>query len=234
MQYLKDCLAKWNIDIDDRKLSLFERYYELIVSWNEKINLTTVTEKDDVIIRHFVDSLAIMKYIDIANKAILDVGTGAGFPGIPVSIMSPSCHVVLLDSLNKRIMFLNEVICELGLSDVKTVHGRAEDIAFDDDYREKFDIVCSRAVANMSTLSEYCLPFVRLNGFFVSYKSADISDELNGSLKAISTLGGKLNRIEEFSLPDSDMKRTLIFTDKCHNTDSRFPRRAGKPSRNPL
>ena len=227
-------LKEWHIDISDAQMEMFQRYYDLLVSWNEKINLTSVTEKQDVFIKHFADSIVLLKYMDLTGKRVLDIGTGAGFPGVPLKIMCPGCSLVLADSLNKRIRFLDELISELDLNDIMTVHGRAEDLAFNKNYREKFDIVTSRAVANLSTLSEYCIPFVNSSGMFISYKSGSADDEISGAGNAICILGGKLDKVEKFSIPFTEYDRSLCFVSKCNITDKRYPRKAGTPSKDPL
>ncbi len=234
MENFLNVLSEWNIDITDRQLEMFEKYYEMLVVWNTKFNLTSITEKEDVYIKHFADSIAVLKYIDLNGSSIIDVGTGAGFPGIPVRIMCPDCHIVLADSLNKRVGFLNEVINELGLSDIYTVHGRAEDLAFVEDLRERFDIAFSRAVSNLSTLSEYCLPFVKIKGRFISYKSGNVDDELSSADNAIGILGGRLDRIEKFEIPGFGYDRSFVFIDKCDHTLKKYPRKAGTPLKNPL
>ena len=234
METFLKCLSHWNIHIDDHKLSLFERYYRFLLEWNEKINLTSITDRDEVYIKHFADSISLLNYISISGKTVLDIGTGAGFPGVPLKIICPECKIVLLDSLNKRITFLNELIRELGLSDIVCIHGRAEDIAFDKNHREKYDLVVSRAVANLRTLSEYCLPFVNNNGTFISYKSGNIDEEIALSSDAINLLCGKVDRIEKFSIPGSDIDRSLVFIEKTGKTDRKYPRKAGTPSKNPL
>ena len=227
-------LSEWNIRISDKQMDLFERYYKLLVSWNEKINLTAVTEKDDVFIKHFADSVALIRYADLSGKRILDIGTGAGFPGVPISIMCPGCSIVLADSLNKRIRFLDELVEDLELDDIITVHGRAEDLAFDKRFREGFDVVVSRAVANMSVLSEYCLPFVKPGGVFVSYKGASVDEELSDAKNAISVLCGTVDRVEKYSIPFTEYDRSLCFINKVACTDNKYPRKAGTPSKDPL
>lgn len=234
MDLLKKCLSEWDMDIDDERLDLFAGYYELLISWNEKFNLTSITKKEEVIVKHFVDSISLLKYTDISEKTLLDVGTGAGFPGIPLKIMVPECRVTLIDSLNKRVGFLNEVISSLGLFGITAVHGRAEDLAKDGDYRESFDIVTSRAVADLSVLAEYCLPFVNIGGAFISYKGINIDDESEMAEHAVRILGGRTDRIEKFSLPFSDAERSLLFVDKTEHTAKRFPRKAGMPLKKPL
>ncbi len=234
MSGFTDCLSQMNISISEEQLDLFERYYELLISWNEKINLTSITEKEDVYFKHFADSICVLKYMDLSDKKIIDIGTGGGFPGIPIKIMCPDARVTLLDSLQKRIGFLNEVISDLGLSDIEAVHGRAEDIAFEDRFREKYDTCVSRAVANLRTLSEYCLPFVNNSGFFISYKSGSIDEELTEAGNAISILGGQTDRTEKFSIPGTDYERSLVFIKKIKATDKKYPRKAGTPQRKPL
>ena len=234
MKLLRDCLSELNIKYNDETIENFGKYYDLLISWNERINLTTVTKKEDVIIKHFIDSIMMIKYTDVSGRSILDIGTGAGFPGIPIKIICPDCDMVLLDSLQKRIGFLDKVISELNLEDVQTVHGRAEDLARSSDYRGSFDIVTSRAVANLSTLSEYCLPFVNIDGYFISYKGINIKEEISDSENAIKKLGGRTERIEEFTLPMSDNERSLIFIRKTSDTPERFPRKAGTPLKKPL
>lgn len=234
MDRLINSLKKWNIDISENQLEQFRLYYELLVDWNTRMNLTSITEKEEVIDKHFVDSVALYNYKDYKNKSLLDVGTGAGFPGIPLKIICPECRVVLLDSLAKRVIFLNEVISKLGLNDITAIHGRAEDIARDNNYRESFDIVVSRAVANLSTLSEYCLPFVKVKGYFVSYKSGNIEEEINLGKKAIDVLGGKIGEVQKFIPPDTDFERSLVFINKVKTTSKKYPRKAGTPSKEPI
>lgn len=234
MNALTDRMKKWNIDLSDVQISQFERYYELLIDWNNKINLTAITEFEDVLIKHFLDSSALINYLDMDNINLLDVGTGAGFPGLVLKIVNPKINVVLVDSLNKRVNFLNLIISELSLSGISAIHSRIEDLAHDDNHREKYDVVTSRAVANMSTLSEYCIPFVKIGGIFAPYKSGNISDEVNSSKNAINILGGKINSVEEYILPDTDYSRSIVFIDKVKQTDSKYPRKAGVPSKSPL
>jgi len=234
MNGLKRSLEKWNMIFTGEQLLQFEQYYELLLEWNSFMNLTAITELQEVIDKHFVDSLAIANYISLKNQKILDLGTGAGFPGIPIKILFPDVEIVLLDSLNKRIKFLDTVIEKLQLQYIKAVHGRAEDLAHQTVYREKFDICTSRAVANLSTLSEYCMPFVKQGGYFVSYKTAGAMREIDGAKKAVRVLGGEIERIEELKLPDTDMDRTLVFVKKVEKTKNKYPRKAGIPSKEPI
>lgn len=228
-------LEKMNIRLTDDQKSQFDLYYELLIEWNRVMNLTGITDYDEVNLKHFTDSLTISRIIDIAQiNTLIDVGTGAGFPGIPIKIAFPHIKVYLLDSLNKRIKFLNEVIKKLGLKNIYAFHGRAEDFAKDRQYREKFDVCVSRAVANLSTLSEYCIPFVKTGGYFVSYKGGDSDEEVVRSENAITLLGGEIENTDRFFLPDTDMGRTLIKIRKRKSTPNRYPRKAGIPSKEPL
>lgn len=228
-------LKELNLQLTKQQEEQFFQYYELLIETNKVMNLTAITEKNEVIVKHFIDSLLIVKSIDL-NKYdnLIDVGTGAGFPGIPIKIIFPHIKVTLLDSLNKRLKFLNNVIEELGLKNIDTVHGRAEDLGHNSDYREKFDICVSRAVANLSTLSEYCIPFVKQNGKFVSYKSSVSSEEISDSNKAVKILGGKTVTNKNYDLPCSDIKRTLVIIDKIKDTPKKYPRKAGTPSKEPI
>lgn len=228
-------LAVIGVTLTEEQINQFLKYYELLVEWNGFMNLTAITDYDEVMKKHFVDSLSLIKTFDVTKKVkVIDVGTGAGFPGLALKIAYPSLQVTLLDSLNKRINFLNEVIAQLGLTDVETVHGRAEDFAKPDKLRGKFDLCVSRAVANMSTLSEYCLPFVKIGGEFISYKSEKINKELDAAKNAINILGGKFDRCTEFTLPDSDIYRNLVVIKKVKETPKKYPRKAGLPSKEPL
>ena len=228
-------LEQLNVSLSEEQIDQFLRYYELLTEWNERINLTAIKEYSDVMKKHFIDSISLVKAYDVFREAsVIDVGTGAGFPGLALKIAYPGLRITLLDSLNKRIHFLDTVIHELGLSDIKTIHGRAEDCARSDLLREKFDLCVSRAVANLSTLSEYCLPFVKVGGEFVSYKSEKLSEEMESAEHAISILGGKIKEQVEFMLPDSDIYRNLVVMEKIEETPKKFPRKAGLPAKNPL
>lgn len=232
--FLSD-LEKLRITLSNEQLEQFLIYYEMLVEWNEKMNLTAITDFQDVMKKHFVDSVSLIKAYDVTKSvSIIDVGTGAGFPGLALKIAFPQLRVTLLDSLNKRILFLDAVIDKLNLSDVETIHGRAEDFAKPGKLREKFDLCVSRAVANLSTLSEYCLPFVKKGGMFISYKSEKISEEFEMAENAISFLGGRVKNQVEFTLPDSDIYRNLFVIEKIKETPKKFPRKAGLPSREPL
>lgn len=228
-------LNHFGVTLTARQTEQFLKYYELLVEWNQKMNLTAITEYDDVMKKHFVDSLSLIKAYDMSRKvSVIDVGTGAGFPGLALKIAYPDFRVTLLDSLNKRIRFLDEVIERLGLSEVETIHGRAEDFAKPDKLREKFDLCVSRAVANLSSLSEYCLPFVRQGGYFISYKSEKTAEEITAATRAISLLGGNLKEQVEFMLPDSEIYRNLVVIEKKKPTPKMYPRKAGLPAKEPL
>lgn len=223
------------ISLDDSQIARFVRYYELLAEWNQVMNLTAITEYEDVVKKHFVDSLTLVKVWDATRPcSLIDVGTGAGFPGLALKIAFPGMKVTLLDSLNKRIQFLNAVIGDLGLTGVETVHGRAEDLARPGKLRESFDLCVSRAVANLSTLSEYCLPFVKKGGFFIAYKSEGASDEMAEAERAIAILGGETTENKEFLLPDSCICRCLSVIRKVKDTPVKYPRKAGLPGREPL
>lgn len=237
MESLIKDLKEFDIDLSDEQLSQFYKYYELLVEWNSFMNLTAITEFEEVLKKHFVDSVSLIRAlpdIDEVSYEVIDVGTGAGFPGIPLKIAFPNLKITLLDSLNKRVQFLNEVITELGLQDIEAVHGRAEDFAKPGKLREKYDICVSRAVANLATLSEYCLPFVKVGGYFISYKSEKITEEHENAKEAIKVLGGKYEKQVEFTLPDSDIYRNLFVIQKEKNTPGKFPRKAGLPSKEPI
>lgn len=233
-QFEKD-LEAFQVKLTDEQIKQFIRYYELLVEWNEFMNLTAITEYDEVMKKHFVDSLSLIKAFDVTKEStVIDVGTGAGFPGLALKIAYPTLKVTLLDSLNKRINFLNEVITQLGLTGIETIHGRAEDFAKPGKLREKYDLCVSRAVANLSTLSEYCLPYVKVGGKFIAYKSEKMEEEINLAKKAIGILGGKIEKCEEFYLPESDIYRNLIIIGKNKETSKKFPRKAGLPSKEPI
>ncbi|WP_455436083.1 16S rRNA (guanine(527)-N(7))-methyltransferase RsmG [Hungatella hathewayi] len=230
-------LNQFSIILENSQINQFYQYYELLDEWNKVMNLTAITDQNEVITKHFVDSLALVKAMgEISTKEykIIDIGTGAGFPGIPLKIAFPQLKITLMDSLNKRIKFLNEVIEQLGLKEITAVHSRAEDLGRDKDYREKYDLSVSRAVANLSTLSEYCMPFVKPGGFFISYKSGKIEEELSSAKHAVFLLGGKVNRIESFTLDGAEAERTLIKIEKVSEISKKYPRKAGVPGKEPL
>lgn len=232
----KDLLS-FRIKLNEYQIDQFLKYYELLIKWNSFMNLTAITEFESVFKKHFVDSLSLIKAVpDIEDHSyfVIDIGTGAGFPGIPLKIAFPKLKITLLDSLNKRVKFLNEVIDALELKDISAIHGRAEDFAQQKNMRETFDLCVSRAVANLSTLSEYCIPFVKRNGLFISYKSEKIMEEYENAKSAIRLLGGRYENQIEFYLPESNIYRNLFLIRKEKLTPSKFPRKAGLPSKDPI
>lgn len=232
---LIDGCKNFGITLSDEQVEQLIIYYENLIEKNKVMNLTGITDFQDVLIKHFLDSLSIVKAMDMKNvNKILDIGTGAGFPGIPLKIVFPEKEFVLLDSLNKRIKFIQEIIDKCRLKKIIAVHGRAEEIVKKKEYREAFDLCVSRAVANLSSLSEYCLPYVRIGAYFVSYKSAIIDMELENSKNAIKILGGEIRNKVSFILPNSDIERCLILIEKMKATPAKYPRKAGLPSKEPL
>jgi 16S rRNA (guanine527-N7)-methyltransferase len=232
---LTEKVKELSILLNDKQIQQFEQYYNILVEWNKVMNLTAITEYEEVVEKHFLDSLTIVNAIHVEKiETLIDVGTGAGFPGIPLKIAFPHLKVTLLDSLNKRIKFLNEVIDLLELNDIKAIHGRAEDYAKQAEYREQYDICVSRAVANLATLSEYCLPYVKVDGLFVPYKSGEIDEELKSSEKAVSILGGKVEEVVKFQLPGTDIGRSFVKIHKIKETKKKYPRKAGMPTKEPL
>lgn len=223
------------MDFDHEKYEKFMKYKELLKQWNKKVNLTAITDDEDIIKKHFIDSIKAFSQDEFKKaQTIIDVGTGAGFPGLPIAIMRDDVKVTLLDSLNKRINFLDIVIGELKLNNISTIHKRAEDGGRDINLREKFDIATSRAVANMSVLSELCLPYVKLNGNFIALKGPSVEDEINESKKALSVLGGKLIKVEEVEIEDTDLKHNLVVVKKVKLCPKTYPRKAGTVSKKPI
>jgi len=223
------------LEFNEKKYAEFMRYKDLIKEWNEKINLTAIKEDEEIVKKHFIDSMKVFEFDQLKNaKNIIDIGTGGGFPGIPMKIIKPEINIVLLDSLNKRIKFLDEVIKDLQLENIKAIHGRAEDYAQEVQYREKFDIAVSRAVANLTVLSEFCIPYVKVGGYFVAMKGPAVEEEIKLSKNAIRMLGGKIEHIEKVQIEDSDLNHNLVIIKKIAGTNKKYPRKAGMVTRSPL
>lgn len=252
---LDEKVSQLSITLSEKQKEQFIEFYEILIEWNKVMNLTAITEYEEVVEKHFVDSLSLVKVIPYCSapapkehelrdarmginmndvKSVIDIGTGAGFPGIPLKIAFPQLKITLLDSLNKRVNFLNTVIEKLGLDNIETIHGRAEDYAKQKDYRQKYDVCVSRAVANLATLSEYCIPYVRLGGLFIPYKSGKIEEEITNSEKAVSILGGDIEKTIKFQLPGTDIERSFVKIQKIKDTPKKYPRKAGMPAKEPL
>ena len=221
------------IELSNKQINQFYKYMQLLLEWNKKMNLTAIEEPKEIILKHFIDSLTIRKYVE-ENEKILDIGTGAGFPGIPLKIVEGEKEVVLIDSLNKRISFLKEVISNLELNKIEVIHGRAEEVVKQNNRREKYNIVTSRAVARLNVLIEYMLPFIAIGGKCICMKSTDIEEEVQEARKAINILGGEIEKIDTFILPESDIKRKIVVIKKVKSTPSKYPRKAGTPSKDPI
>lgn len=235
LEKFKNGLQQLHIALSEKQMEQFLQYYELLVEKNKVMNLTAITEFDEVVEKHFLDSVSLTQQLDLHQPLkVLDLGTGAGFPGIPLKIVFPELEITLMDSLNKRVLFLQDVISSLQLENIEAVHGRAEEAARNKKYRESFDLCVSRAVANISTLSEYCLPFVKVGGSFISYKSSTIEDELEEGKKGIAILGGKVKDVYKFTLPESELQRSFVIIEKEKKTPKAYPRKAGTPSKEPL
>lgn len=234
-QLMKDASKEANVELSEKQYEQFIKYMKLLQEWNEKINLTAITEDEEVIKKHFIDCIKAFKSQAIREaKTIIDVGTGAGFPGLPIAIMNPDVTVTLLDSLNKRVNFLNTVVNELGLKNVVTIHSRAEDGARKAELRESFDVATSRAVANMAVLSEFCMPYVKVSGHFVALKGPAVEEELKEGNKAIEVLGGSLQGIIEVSIEGTDLKHNIVEVKKENKCPKQYPRKAGTVNKKPI
>lgn len=241
-EYLVSSFQKIGFDLSDIQVNQFCNYYELLIEKNKVMNLTGITEFCQVVQKHFIDSIMSWKIIQkfFENKdenrqvKLIDVGTGAGFPGVPLKILFPDLNVVLLDSLNKRVLFLKEVIENLKMEGIFAVHGRAEDLARNTEFREQFDLCVSRAVSNLSTLSEYCIPFLKVNGIFISYKSGGVDEELHNAAGALKLLCSEAVQVHRFDLPGSDISRSLVEICKKKPISKKYPRKAGLPGKEPL
>jgi len=231
---LTDACRELGVIIDEYRVYQFFKYMDLLLSCNKRFNLTAITEPKEILLKHFADSISLIPFVDIKNKNVIDVGTGAGFPGIPIKIAEPSVKITLLDSLNKRINFLRNVVSEISLTDVNCVHSRAEDGGRNPDFRENFDVCVSRAVANLAVLSEYSLPFVKVGGVFVSLKGPDVKSEIDDSKAAVDALGGEVEFVEKVEIPFTDIVHTLIMIKKVRQTPVIYPRKSGKISKNPI
>ncbi len=239
LRILSEGTEHFGKQLTEQQLGQFEAYMELLKEWNQKMNLTAIEDDREIIVKHFIDSMSILPYIKEEKQKVIDIGTGAGFPGIPLKIAYPMLEVTLLDSLDKRIRFLNEVIGATNISgqkeisEIKAVHGRAEDFGMNPMYREKYDIAVARAVANLPVLLEYCLPFVKTNGVFIAMKGSN-TEEIDNSSKALDILGGKIEKIEKIVLPSTNIERNIVVVRKFRQTPTKYPRKAGKPSKEPL
>jgi 16S rRNA (guanine527-N7)-methyltransferase len=234
LKLLRDGAAEFGVTLTDQQLAQFERYQDRLVEWNEKMNLTAITEEREVVIKHFIDSISVIRFLPEGARTLIDVGTGAGFPGIPLKIVQNDLKVTLLDSLEKRIRFLNTVIADNQLPNIQAVHGRAEDFAREKGNRESYDIGIARAVASLPVLCEYVLPFVRIGGLFIAMKGSEIQKELDEAGKAISVLGGRIKRVDRFMLPFDPMERHIISIEKVLQTPTQYPRKSGKPTKSPI
>lgn len=231
---LKNACKELDIEINDKQISQFLKYKEILLDWNEKINLTAITEDREIILKHFVDCVSILKFASFENKSVIDVGTGAGFPGVPIKIMQDSCNLTLLDSLNKRINFLQVLAQEINLENINFVHSRAEQGGKNPNFREKFDFCVARAVANLAVLAEYTLPFVKVGGQLIALKGPNLEEELKASKKAIDVLGGEIFEIKKVDIPFTDISHSLVIIKKIRQTPRQYPRKEGKVSKDPI
>lgn len=232
---LQEAFSAAGFVLSERQTEQFRQYFELLIDWNQRINLTAIEDPVDVVDKHFIDSVLTMKVSgSLAGKRLIDVGTGAGFPGVPLKIMAPELSLCLFDSLQKRINFLTELCSSLDLSDVEMVHGRAEEFGRNSDYREQYDLATARAVAKLPVLAELCLPFVKVGGVFIALKGPELEQELNESKKALQEMGGKIMRVENIKLGHDQYERNLVVVEKMKPTPKKYPRKAGTPQKSPI
>lgn len=224
----------YGIKLTDKEIESFRHYYQMLVEWNEKINLTAIVDEREVVIKHFIDSISVLPFFPDGASSMIDVGTGAGFPGIPIKIVKSSMHVTLLDSLEKRVRFLNSVIKETGLTGIDAIHGRAEDFGQNKEYREHYDIAIARAVSSLPVLCEYTMPFVRIGGYFIAMKGSNVEDEISEGRNAVTILGGEIEDVKTFKLPFESIERNIILVKKLRHTPTKYPRKSGKPSKSPI
>jgi len=233
--YFENLLKKIDIDYNEGSIKSFKKYKDLIIEWNKKINITSIDSEEEIYLKHFIDSIIIKKYVIIKKGSkTIDVGTGGGFPGIPLKLIDNDMDITLVDSLNKRIKFLDEVVKELDLEDVECIHARAEELGKNKKYREKYDYGFSRAVASLNVLLEYVLPFVKKGGLFIAFKGSNFKDEIQESKKALNLLGGEIIDIREYKLPETDISRSMIVVKKINSTPKKYPRKPGTPNKKPL
>ena len=231
-KFMENALSRYQMNISEKALSQFMEYMDLLLDWNERVNLTAITDRKQIVLKHFIDSLVLVKYMDTEGK-VIDVGCGAGFPGLPLKIANENMELTMLDSLNKRIVFLNEVVEKLSISKTQALHGRAEDTAFDKNHRQVYDIALSRAVGRLHVLCEYCLPFVKIGGVFVAYKGFDVEEELEEAKKAIDEMGAVLEKVEKIEF-DQEFSRSLIFIRKIRDTSAKYPRKPAIIAKKPI
>lgn len=235
MDVLKMALTEWNISCDDEKLQKLNQYMEGVLAWNQRVNLTAITDREEFLVKHFLDSLVCLRFDEYKTAGkIIDVGTGAGFPGVPLAVFSPEKNFVLMDSLQKRLKIIDQLAAEAGIPNVKTVHARAEELARTKEHRQQYDLCVSRAVANLTVLAEYCLPFVKPGGYFFAYKGPGGEEELEDAKKALEILGGKFLRAEDWTLSKFSMDHKIFIIKKIKETPSKYPRKAGTPAKEPL
>jgi len=235
IDYFENLLKKIDINYNEETIRSFKKYKDLIIEWNKKINITSIDSEEEIYLKHFIDSIIIKKYVIIKKGSkTIDIGTGGGFPGIPLKLIDNDMRITLLDSLNKRIKFLNEVVKELNLEEVDCIHARAEDLGQDKNYREKYDYGFSRAVASLNVLLEYSLPFIKKNGLFIAFKGSNFKDEIQESKNALNILGGEIIDIKEYSLPETDISRSMIVVKKIKDIPKKYPRKPGTPNKKPL